>query len=47
MKENNIYKNIEIGIHSKNIDIEFEECENNFDKILETLENIKENKKSK
>ncbi len=45
MKENNIYKKIEIGIHSKNIEIEFEE--NNFDEILETLENIKEKKSTK
>ena len=47
LKDNNIYKKIEIGIHAKNIEIDFEECDNNFDEIIETLENIKEKKSIK
>lgn len=44
MKDNNIYKNIEIGIHAKNIEVEFDEYENNFDEFLDKLSKIKESK---
>lgn len=47
LKDNNIYKKIEIGIHAKNMEIEFEEIENNFDEIRDTLENIEEKRATK